>query len=70
MTDWDRQGHAPSERMAVFATNVAETSLTLPGLRVVVDSGLAKEARCGRRCAGWLPPFPDYCLKRCFMQPR
>jgi HrpA-like RNA helicase len=31
--------------MVVFATNVAETSLTIPDLRVVVDTGLAKEAR-------------------------
>ena len=31
--------------MVIFSTNVAETSLTIPNLRLVVDSGLAKEAR-------------------------
>eukprot|EP00767_Chilomastix_cuspidata_P004986 gnl/Chilomastix_cuspidata/5171.p1 GENE.gnl/Chilomastix_cuspidata/5171~~gnl/Chilomastix_cuspidata/5171.p1 ORF type:complete len:2662 (-),score=815.92 gnl/Chilomastix_cuspidata/5171:472-8457(-) len=34
-----------TRRMVAFCTNVAETSLTVPGIRVVVDSGLAKEAR-------------------------
>ncbi|MCA9286349.1 MAG: ATP-dependent helicase HrpB [Phycisphaerales bacterium] len=29
-------------RKAVVATNVAETSLTIPGIRIVVDSGLAR----------------------------
>src|SRR5690606_8486448 len=32
-------------RRVVLATNVAESSLTLPGVRVVVDSGLAREPR-------------------------
>lgn len=32
-------------RTVVFATNVAETSLTLPGVRWVIDAGLAKQAR-------------------------
>ncbi len=32
-------------RRVVLATNVAESSITLPGVRVVVDSGLAREAR-------------------------
>jgi ATP-dependent helicase HrpB len=32
-------------RKVVLATNIAETSLTLPGVRVVVDSGLARRAR-------------------------
>jgi ATP-dependent helicase HrpB len=32
-------------RKVVFATNVAETSLTIPSVRVVVDSGLARKAR-------------------------
>jgi HrpA-like RNA helicase len=31
--------------MVVFCTNVAETSLTVPGVKIVIDSGLAKEAR-------------------------
>lgn len=39
---------APSEpgtRRVVLATNVAESSITLPGIRAVVDSGLAREPR-------------------------
>ena len=37
------QGH--SARRIVLATNVAETSLTVPGIRHVVDSGLARISR-------------------------
>lgn len=37
---------APSERRKVIvSTNVAETSLTIDGVRVVIDSGLARVAR-------------------------
>ncbi|KAH8114512.1 P-loop containing nucleoside triphosphate hydrolase protein, partial [Phellopilus nigrolimitatus] len=35
----------PGARLVVVATNVAETSLTIPGIRYVVDCGRAKE-RC------------------------
>lgn len=35
----------PGRRRVVLATNVAESSLTLPGVRAVVDSGLAREPR-------------------------
>ena len=31
------------ERLVVVATNVAETSITIPGIKYVVDSGRAKE---------------------------
>jgi ATP-dependent helicase HrpB len=34
----------PGIRKVVLATNIAETSLTIPGVRVVVDSGLARRA--------------------------
>ncbi|MEV4114239.1 ATP-dependent helicase C-terminal domain-containing protein [Nonomuraea sp. NPDC049695] len=34
-----------SARRVVLATSVAESSLTVPGVRVVVDSGLAREPR-------------------------
>ncbi|MCB1572416.1 MAG: ATP-dependent helicase HrpB [Xanthomonadales bacterium] len=34
---------APGTRRVVLATNVAESSLTLPGIRAVVDLGLARE---------------------------
>ncbi|KAI8323975.1 P-loop containing nucleoside triphosphate hydrolase protein [Martensiomyces pterosporus] len=33
----------PGSRLCVVATNVAETSITIPGIRYVVDAGLAKE---------------------------
>lgn len=33
---------APGERKVVLATSIAETSLTIEGVRVVVDSGLAR----------------------------
>ena len=34
-----------SRRRVVLATNIAETSLTVPGVRIVIDSGLHKVAR-------------------------
>lgn len=33
---------APGTRKCIFATNVAETSLTIDGIRYVIDAGLAK----------------------------
>ena len=46
----------PDRRRVILATNIAETSLTVPGVSVVVDSGLVKVARYdaarGRRSAG------------------
>jgi ATP-dependent helicase HrpB len=33
------------ERKIVLATNIAETSLTIEGIRIVIDSGLARRAR-------------------------
>ncbi|KIJ64431.1 hypothetical protein HYDPIDRAFT_28376 [Hydnomerulius pinastri MD-312] len=35
----------PGHRLVVVSTNVAETSLTIPGIRYVVDCGRAKERR-------------------------
>ncbi|MFK7742535.1 MAG: helicase-related protein [Planctomycetota bacterium] len=46
-----RRIFARSQRRRVYlATNVAETSITLPGVRIVIDSGLAKSKlhRAGR----------------------
>lgn len=43
----EEQGAAVSEsraRRVILATNVAETSLTIPGVSVVIDSGLARVA--------------------------
>ncbi|HEY4531217.1 MAG TPA: ATP-dependent helicase HrpB, partial [Luteimonas sp.] len=39
------QPAADARRRVVLATNVAESSVTLPGVRVVIDSGLAREPR-------------------------
>ncbi len=36
-------------RRIVLATNVAETSLTVPGIRYVIDSGMARISRYSRR---------------------
>lgn len=36
---------ADGRRRVVLSTNVAESSVTLPGVRVVIDSGLAREPR-------------------------
>lgn len=33
----------PGTRLVVIATNVAETSITIPNVRYVVDAGRAKE---------------------------
>jgi HrpA-like RNA helicase len=43
--DFDSNEAPSDKRMVVFSTNVAETSLTIAGVKVVVDSGFAKEAR-------------------------
>ena len=39
------QPSTDGRRRVVLATNVAESSVTLPGVRVVIDSGLAREPR-------------------------
>jgi ATP-dependent helicase HrpB len=39
------RGHRPGVRRIVLATNVAETSVTIPGVRVVIDAGLARRSR-------------------------
>ncbi len=36
------------KRKVILATNIAETSLTVPGVRIVVDSGLTRRARYDR----------------------
>lgn len=41
----DRAVRGGDARKVIVATNVAETSLTLPGIRAVVDAGLARVAR-------------------------
>ncbi len=41
----DRAVKSGPNRKVIVATNVAETSLTIPGVRAVVDAGLARMAR-------------------------
>ena len=41
----DRAVRPSAERKVVVATNVAETSITIPSVRAVIDSGLARMAR-------------------------
>ncbi|HEU4408625.1 MAG TPA: helicase-related protein [Polyangiaceae bacterium] len=44
--DEQRRAFAPaSRRKVIVATNVAETSLTIPGVGVVIDSGLVRQTR-------------------------
>ncbi|HEY3291152.1 MAG TPA: helicase-related protein, partial [Anaerolineae bacterium] len=43
--DQDRAFAPSSYRRIIVSTNVAETSVTLPGIRYVIDSGLARIAR-------------------------
>ncbi|MFV0317570.1 MAG: helicase-related protein, partial [Microthrixaceae bacterium] len=38
-------GSRPGERRVILATSIAETSLTVPGVRAVVDSGLRRTVR-------------------------
>src|SRR3989454_1782961 len=45
----DRVFRPGKERRIVLATNVAETSLTVPGIRYVIDSGLARVKRYSYR---------------------
>ena len=45
--DQDRVFAPAKQRRVVLATNVAETSLTVPGIRYVIDSGLARVSRYG-----------------------
>ena len=44
-----RHGSHPPGRRVVLATNVAETSVTVPGIRFVVDTGLARVSRYSAR---------------------
>ncbi len=49
---WERQSRIferGRRRRVVLATNVAETSVTVPGIRAVIDSGLARISRYSAR---------------------
>jgi ATP-dependent helicase HrpA len=41
--------HPGGQRRIILSTNVAETSLTVPGIRFVIDSGLARISRYSHR---------------------
>jgi ATP-dependent helicase HrpA len=47
--DQDRIFKPSGARRIVLATNVAETSLTVPGIRYVIDTGLARVKRYSYR---------------------
>jgi len=49
----------PGCRLVVVSTNIAETSLTIPGIRYVVDCGRAKEVSLSLT---ELPDRPNFCL--------
>ena len=59
-------GGAPPRRRVVLTTNVAETSLTIPGVGVVIDSGLVRGMiyRAGRGYLSLLPIARDSAEQR------
>jgi ATP-dependent helicase HrpB len=65
----DEQRHAfepASRRKVILATNVAETSLTIPGIGVVIDSGLVRQTRYhdGRGFLALVPIAEDSAAQR------
>ena len=48
-SEQDRIFHSGSKQRIIIATNVAETSLTVPGIRHVIDTGLARISRYSYR---------------------
>lgn len=60
--DEQRRAFAPSaRRKVVLATNVAETSVTIPGIGVVIDAGLVRQTRyrAGRAALTLVPVAQD-----------
>ena len=49
VAEQDRVFHVGRSRRIILATNVAETSVTVPGIRFVVDTGIARIARWSGR---------------------
>jgi ATP-dependent helicase HrpB len=61
-----RAFEASSQRKVILATNVAETSLTIPGIGVVIDAGLVRQTRyeAGRGSLALVPIAEDSAAQR------
>ena len=65
--DEQRRAFEPSsQRKLILATNVAETSLTIPGVGVVIDAGLVRQMRyqAGRGSLALVPIAEDSAAQR------
>jgi ATP-dependent helicase HrpA len=58
-TEQRRVFHASPSRKIVVATNVAETSITIPGIRYVIDTGLARISHYNPRARTMSLPVKD-----------
>lgn len=59
ISEQQRIFQAHSKRRVVLATNVAETSLTVPGIRSVIDTGTARISRYSKRLKVQQLPIED-----------
>jgi ATP-dependent helicase HrpB len=61
-----RAFEATAQRKVILATNVAETSLTIPGIGVVIDTGLVRQTRyqAGRGSLALTPIAEDSAAQR------